>query len=63
MVLTSHSFRISFVNRIIKHSNIDIAQKFIGHKDIRSTEFYNRYQIGDQESLNVLNKSFEAPDL
>lgn len=63
IIITSHSFRISFVNRIIKISSIDRAQKFVGHKDIRSTESYNRYQIGDKESLNVLNKSFEDYDL
>jgi transposase InsO family protein/integrase len=62
IILTSHSFRISFINRIIKTSSIDRAQKFVGHKDIRSTESYNRYQIGDKESLNILNKSFEDED-
>jgi integrase len=49
--LKSHSFRISYVTRILKHSSIDRAKRFVGHKDIRSTEAYNRYQIGDPAFL------------
>jgi hypothetical protein len=62
MVLTSHSFRIAFINKIIKYSSIDRAQLFVGHKDIYSTESYSRYELGDKKSLNILNKFFESND-
>lgn len=57
--IKSHSFRINYVTNILKHSSVDRAQQFVGHKDIRSTIAYSRYQIGDQESLDILEKSFE----
>ena len=56
--LKSHNFRIGYVTRILKHSSVDKAKAFVGHKDIRSTMAYNRYQIGDPNSLNVLADAF-----
>lgn len=60
--LKSHSFRISFVTRILRHSSVDRAQSFIGHKDIRSTMAYSRYKVGDKKSLQVLDKAFESEE-
>lgn len=31
--LSSHSFRISYVTRILKYSSIDRAQSFVGHRN------------------------------
>lgn len=57
--LTSHSFRISYITRILGHSSVDRAQKFVGHKDIRSTMTYSQYQVGDKKSLDILDTAFE----
>lgn len=56
--ITSHSFRIGYVTKILKHTSVDRAQAFVGHKDIRSTMKYNRYLHGSSEDLKSLNKSF-----
>jgi site-specific recombinase XerC len=61
--MRSHSFRISYVTRILRHSSIDRAQKFVGHKDVRSTQSYSRYEVGDAESLAVLNAAFDSDAL
>lgn len=61
--LSSHSFKISYVTRILKHSSIERAQRFVGHKDLRSTQAYNRYQMGDEESFSILERSYQSNDL
>lgn len=63
LIIKSHSFRISYVTRILKHSSIDRAQNFVGHKDLRSTQAYNRYNISNEESLNILARSYGSNDL
>lgn len=60
--IKSHSFRISYVTKILKYSSVDRAQAFVGHKDIRSTMHYNRYLHGSTEDLKKLNEAFNAKD-
>lgn len=58
--ITSHSFRIGYVTRILKHTSVDRAQAFVGHKDIRSTMRYNRYLHGSSDDLKKLNEAFDS---
>ena len=57
--LKSHSFRINFATTILQATNAQNAQQIIGHKDIRSTMTYNRYQLNGQEKNKILEKAFE----
>ncbi len=60
--ISSHSFRIGYVTQILRHSSVDRAQAFVGHKDIRSTMRYNRYLHGTEEDLKILNLAFTPSD-
>lgn len=60
--IKSHSFRIGYVTQILRHSSVDRAQAFVGHKDIRSTMRYNTYFHGTEEDLKILNRAFTPSD-
>ena len=59
LTLTSHSFRIGYMTKILEHSSVDPAQSFVGHKDIRSAMVYSRYDVADKKALQVLDKCFK----
>ena len=41
-LLSSHSFRVGFVTRHLKHADSHLVAKFVGHKNIATTFKYNR---------------------
>ena len=57
MVLKSHSFRINYVSSMLPHSSVQDAQQIIGHKDVRSTMAYARYELKESNKLKILSKS------
>lgn len=63
--LHTHSFWIGRVTHWLQgHIPIQQVQKLIGHKDIKTTTFYDRWSPHDQtilQQLNMLDKEQEPP--
>lgn len=53
----SHSFRIAFVNNVLKQSDIAKAAALIGHKSLNTTQAYARYQNSSDESRSFLDNA------
>ena len=51
-----HSYRINFINQIIRVANIDDASHIIGHKTIASTITYFRRMDKDEVKINNILK-------
>ncbi len=60
--LKSHSFRINYVTAILPHATVQDVQIMVGHKDIRSTIAYSRYQLKDKTRTNILQKGFDEDE-
>ena len=58
-VLSSHSFRVGFVTRQLKHADTHSVAKLIGHKNIGTTVKYNRYVIDEKKDREILDKGYE----
>ena len=41
--IKSHSFRINMITRLLKNTSLQDAADIIGHRDIKSTMAYKRY--------------------
>ena len=59
-VLSSHSFRVGFVTRHLKHADSHLMAKFVGHKNIATTLKYNRYVVDENKEREILDKGYEA---
>lgn len=69
LILTSHSFRINYVTKLLGKVPLQRAKTIIGHKDIRTTERYDRFVIDPQfvsevleTALNTKSKEDQEPD-
>lgn len=60
--LKSQSFRINYVTAILPHATVQDVQIMVGHKDIRSTIAYSRYQLKDKTRTNILQKGFDEDE-
>lgn len=47
--LKSHSFRVNFVNSLLKTKRVHVVAEIVGHKDIRNTMKYYRNCLSDSE--------------
>lgn len=53
-----HSYRINFINQVIRSSDLDKASKIIGHKNpITTLIYFRRFQHSDSEIVNVLDNA------
>lgn len=57
--LSSHSFRVGFVTRQLKHADSHSVAKLIGHKNIGTTIKYNRYVVEEKRDREILDKGYE----
>lgn len=57
--LTTHSFRVGFISRLLKHAKVHVAAQVIGHKNVATTLKYNRYVIDKEETQMLLDKGYE----
>lgn len=54
----THSYRINFINNIIRNADLDQASKMIGHKNVTTTLIYFRQKpMNDSEVEHILNAS------
>ena len=58
-VLSSHSFRVGFVTRHLKHADTHSVAKLIGHKNIGTTVKYNRYVVDEKKDREILDKGYK----
>lgn len=57
-VVLSHSFRVLFVTRHLKHAESHRLSAVIGHKKIANTLKYNRYALDKKETREILDKRY-----
>ncbi len=55
----THSFRIGFVNSLLKHLPIEQVQEFAGHQDIKTTQVYVRPDMSPQGAREALSQADE----
>lgn len=58
-VLSSHSFRVGFVTRHLKHTDSHVVARVIGHKHIATTLKYNRYIVDKDKDREILDRGYE----
>lgn len=49
-----HSYRVNFINQMIRTQNIDIAKQMIGHKNVATTLAYYREMEIDDKKLDEI---------
>ena len=57
--ITSHLFRVAYVTNLLKYAPAHMAQKLIGHADIRSTMKYSRYELDPETTDSILKQMFD----
>lgn len=59
LVLKSHSFRVGFVTRHLKVTDIRRTADFIGHRSLNTTRAYNRYLLDTQENKLIADQAMD----
>jgi integrase len=59
LVLKSHSFRVGFVTRLLKLTDIQKAAEIVGHKSLDTTKRYTRYLSDSYKTKEILEKAFQ----
>jgi integrase len=57
---STHSFRVGFITRLLRDSNVQDVAEIIGHKNLMSTMAYNRYEIDREKKEKLIIQSFIA---
>jgi site-specific recombinase XerD len=52
--LFTHSFRVSMITELLQAQPIQQVKHIVGHRDIRTTEVYDRNFMGEHELRKVL---------
>lgn len=60
--IKSHSFRIGFVNNVLRRSDVSKAAALVGHKSLETTKRYLRYQNNTEEARNFLDEALGLAD-
>nr|QWE36189.1 hypothetical protein [Oedogonium capilliforme]QWE36192.1 hypothetical protein [Oedogonium capilliforme] len=60
LILKSHSFRISYVTRTLKMSDIQKTADLIGHKSLNTTRRYNRYLLNTTQNRELVDQAFNT---
>jgi site-specific recombinase XerD len=55
-LLKTHSFRISIITELLQHHTLQEVRHLIGHKDIRTTDVYNRNYMTERECFDALQQ-------
>jgi integrase len=61
--ITSHSFRISVISRLLLVTDVQTVADIIGHDDVRSTLKYSRYKLTDSKIQNLCDEAENLKDL
>ncbi len=59
LILKSHSFRIGYVTRHLKVSDIQKTAELIGHKSLNTTRRYNRFLLNTEQNKQIADKAFD----
>ena len=57
-VLSSHSFRVGFVTRHLRHTDSHLVAQRVGHKNIVTTLKYNRYIVDQKKAQEILDVAY-----
>jgi len=56
----THSFRVSMITELLRHKSIQDVKRIIGHRDIRTTEVYNRNFPNEREYYQAMQHVYKA---
>ncbi len=59
-LVTSHSFRVGFISRLLRHTESHNVARMVGHKNIATTLRYNRYTIDKDRDREILDRGYGA---
>lgn len=62
LILTSHSFRINYITRLLKTVPLQKVKKIVGHQDIRTTERYDRFIVDPNEVGGLVDAALNESD-
>ena len=57
-LLSSHSFRVGFVTKHLKHADNQVVANPVGHKHIATTLNYNRYVVDEKKQREILDQGY-----
>jgi site-specific recombinase XerD len=60
--ITSHSFRISVISKLLKVTTVQNVGHIIGHQDIRSIMCYDRYRLSKSTIQKIYGEAKELTD-
>jgi site-specific recombinase XerD len=58
--LFPHSLRVSMVTKLLQHKSIQDGKSIIGHRDIRTTEVYNRNFPNEREYYQAMQHVYKV---
>ena len=62
LILTSHSFRINYITRLLKVVPLQNVKTIVGHKDIRTTERYDRFVTDPKAISQIVETALNPKD-
>lgn len=60
--LTSHSFRINYITKLLRTVPLQNVKTIIGHKDIRTTERYDRFVVDPKAVSQLVETALNEKD-
>jgi transposase InsO family protein len=60
LILKSHSFRVGYITRHLKVSDLEKTAQLIGHQSLNTTRRYNRYLLNDSQNREITDKGFDV---
>lgn len=62
LILTSHSFRINYITRLLRVVPLQNVKTIVGHKDIRTTERYDRFVVDPKAISQIVETALNPKD-
>jgi integrase len=58
--ITTHCFRINYISRLLTKLPIQKVQKIVGHRDIKTTSIYDRFDLKDKSLLSTISQALNT---
>lgn len=58
--ITTHCFRINYISRLLTQLPIQKVQKIVGHRDIKTTAVYDRFDFKDKSLLSTISQVLDT---
>jgi site-specific recombinase XerD len=58
--MKTHSFRITLITELLRHTSIQKVKTIVGHKDIRTTELYNKDLLNEKDYYQAVQTLYKT---